>query len=93
MKKNIEKLPLAYKRATKRVDQINVDDVCPESSVPDSVASIEWYKYAVIFTDCCSGYQWRYILNSREKILNAVQKRYCAIAELWEKYPIFGLIL
>ena len=76
-------LPKAKERAKKPMNRINMD------LVSSSVVSIKGYKYALVITDCCTGYRWLYGLKSKDEVLKMVQKWYSDIAELREKHTIF----
>ena len=54
-----------------------------------SVVSLEGYKYALVITDCCSGYRWLYGLRTKDEVLMAVKKWYSDIAELRDLHKIY----
>ena len=76
-------LPNEKQRAKKPLNRINMD------LVSSSVHSLEGYKYALVITDCCTGYRWLYGLKTKDEMLKVVQKWYSDIAELREKHKIF----
>ena len=51
-KSRLNNLPKAKERARKPMNRINMD------LVSSSVVSIEGHKYALVITDCCTGYRW-----------------------------------
>ena len=76
-------LPNEKLRAKKPLNRINMD------LVSSSVHSLEGHKYALVITDCCTGYRWLYGLKTKDEMLKVVQKWYSDIAELREKHTIF----
>jgi hypothetical protein len=76
-------LPNEKLRAKKPMNRINMD------LVSSSVLSLEGHKYALVITDCCTGYRWLYGLKTKDEMLKVVQKWYSDIAELREKHTIF----
>ena len=51
--------------------------------------SMEGYKYALVITDCCTGYRWLYGLKTKDEVLMAVKKWYSDIAELRNMHKIY----
>ena len=49
---------------------------------------MEGYKYALVITDCCTGYRWLYGLKTKDEDLMAVKKWYSDIAELRDMHKI-----
>jgi len=50
---------------------------------------MEGYKYALVITDCCTGYRWLYGLKTKDEVLMAVKKWYSDIAELRDMHKIY----
>ena len=57
--------------------------------VSSSVVSIEGHKYALVITDCCTGYRWLYGIRTKDETLKAVQKWYSDVAELRDMHKIY----
>ena len=76
-------LPPRKERARKPMNRIYMD------LVTSSVVSMEGYKYALVITDCCTGYRWLYGLRTKDEVLMAVKKWHSDIAELRDMHKIF----
>ena len=81
-KSRLNNLPKAKERARKPMNRINMD------LVSSSVVSIEGHKYALVITDCCTGYRWLYGIRTKDETLKAVQKWYSDVAELRDMHKI-----
>ena len=79
-------LPKAKERARKLMNRINMD------LVSSSVISIEGYKYALVITDCCTGYRWLYGLKTKDEVLKVVQKWYSDVAKLRDKHTTYVVV-
>ena len=76
-------LPPRKERARKPMNRIYMD------LVSSSVVSMEGYKYALVITDCCTGYRWLYGLKTKDEVLMAVEIWYSDIAELRDMHKIY----
>ena len=75
-------LPKAKERAKKPMNRINMD------LVSTSVLSLEGHIYALVITDCCTGYRCLYGIRTKDEVWKAVQKWYSDVAELRDMHKM-----
>jgi hypothetical protein len=78
-----ENLPKPRDQVKRPLNQVNMDIV--SSSVP----SLEGHKYALVLTDCFTGYRWLYDLKTKDEVLPVMKKWYSDIADLRDKHKLF----
>ena len=78
-----ENRPKPREGVNRPLNQVNMD------IVSSSVRSLEGHKYALVLTDCCTGYRWLYGLKTKDEVLLVMKKWYSDIAELRDKHKLF----
>ncbi len=76
----------------KRKDQSNLPLASIQMNIFQSSAIlIEGINYALVITDDCTGYQWLYVLKTKDDILKAM-KWYSNIVELREIHNLLAVM-